>query len=112
MGTIRTIFKIMTGSEYQAFNETGQFSGSPIDIEDGFIHFSTSEQAQETADKHFSQHDEIWVLEIDLKRFADNLKWEPSRGGDLFPHLYGLDLLIDDVVAATKAIYENGRFHF
>ena len=67
----------------------GVFAGAAIDLQDGYIHFSTAAQAQETAAKHFRGQAELVVLEIDGATLGDALKWEPSRGGALFPHLYG-----------------------
>jgi uncharacterized protein (DUF952 family) len=78
------------------------FEGSPVDLADGFIHFSTAAQAQETARRHFTGQADLVVLALDAEALGANLKWEPSRGGDLFPHLYGpLDLA--KVLAVTEA---------
>ncbi len=90
------IYKIFRAAEWQAFRNQGATSGAPVDIADGYIHFSTTEQARETVRKHFAQETGLVLLAIEADRLAD-LRWEPSRGGDLFPHLYGeLDIL--DVV--------------
>jgi len=80
------IYKICSAHLWQQAKETGQFSGAPVDIEDGFIHFSTAEQLKETAEKHFHGQTDLQLLQIDV---ADlNIVWELSRGGQLFPHLY------------------------
>jgi uncharacterized protein (DUF952 family) len=67
----------------------GVYEGSPIDLGDGFIHFSTAEQAAETARRHFRGQDGLVVLAVQAEALGAMLKWEPSRGGALFPHLYG-----------------------
>lgn len=67
----------------------GRFTGAPIDISDGFIHFSIATQAQETAAKHFAGQADLLLVAIDADRLGPALKYETSRGGQLFPHLYG-----------------------
>lgn len=66
----------------------GRFVGSPVDLADGFIHFSTAAQVQETARRHFRGAEDLLLLEVDPEALSAPLVWEPSRGGDLFPHLY------------------------
>ena len=96
------IYKILTAAEWAAAQAAGRFDGSPVDLKDGYIHFSTAAQAQETARRHFHGVADLVVLAIDADTLGDALKWEPSRGGDLFPHLYGpLDPSL--VIAVTKA---------
>jgi uncharacterized protein (DUF952 family) len=80
------IYKILSRAEWQAAHARGRFDGSAVDRRDGYIHFSTAAQAQETAQKHFRGASDLVVLEIDGD--ALDLTWEPSRGGALFPHLY------------------------
>jgi uncharacterized protein (DUF952 family) len=71
----------------------GIFRGSEVDLRDGFIHFSSAEQVAETAAKHFAGARDLVLLRVDAALLGERLKWEPSRGGALFPHLYGdLDL--------------------
>ena len=71
----------------------GAFHGSEVDKRDGFIHFSTAAQAVETAARHFAGQDGLMLLEFEADDLGEALRWEPSRGGDLFPHLYApLDL--------------------
>lgn len=67
----------------------GVFRGSAVDLADGYIHFSTAEQAVETAAKHFAGQKDLLLVQVDSGRLGGHLKWEPSRGGALFPHLYG-----------------------
>jgi len=84
-----TIYKILPDSQWRAAERAGVFRGSPIDIRDGFIHFSTAAQVVETAAKHFAGQRDLLLLHVDADRLGDRLRWEPSRGGALFPHLYG-----------------------
>lgn len=90
------ILKIFRDHEWQAFRHDGVTKGAPIDLADGFIHFSTSEQAAETAAKHFSGEAGLMLLGVDTEDLGDALKWEVSRGGALFPHLFR-DLRLDDL---------------
>ncbi|MEL6920599.1 MAG: DUF952 domain-containing protein [Pseudomonadota bacterium] len=83
------IYKIATRSQWAEAEEAGVFEGAPIDLEDGYIHFSTASQARETAAKHFSGHDDLLLVTVDAEKLGETLKYEPSRGGQLFPHLYG-----------------------
>lgn len=87
--TTRMIYKICPKEAWDAARESGSFTGMPVDIEDGYIHFSAASQVAETAEKHFSGQDDLVLVAVDAARFGGALKWEPSRGGDLFPHLYG-----------------------
>ncbi|MEL6520393.1 MAG: DUF952 domain-containing protein [Pseudomonadota bacterium] len=82
------IFKIFRRSEWEALQANGKTNGAPVDRADGFIHFSTSEQVTETAAKHFAEESDLILAAVDSTRLGDTLKWEPSRGGALFPHLY------------------------
>lgn len=83
------IYKILTIGQWSDLQTHGQTEGAPVDIADGFIHFSTAAQARETAAKHFAGQSGLWLVAFDTDALGDALKWEPSRGGDLFPHLYG-----------------------
>lgn len=82
------IFKIVPRSLWQEAVARGAFEGAPVDLADGYIHFSTADQARETAAKHFAGQDDLLLAAFDAARFGEALKWEPSRGGALFPHLY------------------------
>ena len=82
------IYKIFRAPEWQAFEATGSTPGAPIDLADGYIHFSTAAQAAETAAKHFAGAPDLVLVAVDTDRLGTDLKWEPSRGGALFPHLY------------------------
>jgi len=83
------IYKILPRADWTAAHEAGRFEGSPVDRQDGFIHFSTGAQAQETARRHFAGQTGLVVLEVEADDLGEALRWEASRGGDLFPHLYG-----------------------
>jgi uncharacterized protein (DUF952 family) len=83
------IYKITSRGEWTAAHEAGAYEGSALDRQDGFIHFSTAAQAQETARRHFAGNADLVVLEVEADDLGEALRWEPSRGGDLFPHLYG-----------------------
>jgi uncharacterized protein (DUF952 family) len=83
------IYKILPRPQWSAAHEAGRFAGSGIDLADGYIHFSTAAQAGETARRHFAGQADLVVLEVEADDLGEALRWEPSRGGDLFPHLYG-----------------------
>ena len=83
------IYKICTSAEWREAEERGSFTGSAVDVADGFIHFSTAAQVEETARRHFAGETDLVLVAVDPAALGDALKWEPSRGGDLFPHLYG-----------------------
>ena len=82
------IYKIFLGPEWSELDAAGQTLGAPIDLADGFIHFSTAAQAAETAAKYFANVDDLMLVAFEADQMGDALNWEPSRGGDLFPHLY------------------------
>ena len=84
-----TIYKICPAALWREAKRAGVFRGAPVDLSDGFIHFSTAAQAAETAAKHFAGQGDLLLLHVDGGKLGDRLKWEPSRGGALFPHLYG-----------------------
>ncbi len=84
------IYKILRQTEWQAARAGGKLTGAPVDIADGFIHFSTAKQVRETAARHFSGETNLILLAIDPELLGTALQWEPSRGGDLFPHLYAV----------------------
>jgi uncharacterized protein (DUF952 family) len=83
------IYKILTRAEWAAAQAAGTFAGSAVDLADGFIHFSTTAQSAETARRHFANQPDLVVLEVEADHLGEALRWEPSRGGELFPHLYG-----------------------
>ncbi|WP_373354414.1 DUF952 domain-containing protein [Pseudoroseicyclus sp. CXY001] len=104
------IYKILRGAEWAALQDMAETPGAPIDVADGFIHFSTAAQAEETAAKHFAGEEGLWLLTLEAETL-EALKWEPSRGGQLFPHLYG-PLRLADVIAAAPLPVDDGRHIF
>ena len=82
------IYKLMPEAMWQAFQRSGRFTGSPVDLADGYIHFSAAAQVVETAAKHFADVDDLMLLSVAEDDLGAALRWEPSRGGALFPHLY------------------------
>jgi uncharacterized protein (DUF952 family) len=84
-----TIYKICAAAIWREGERSGVFRGAAIDLRDGYIHFSTAAQAVETAARHFAGQSDLVLAAIDVGALGDRLKWEPSRGGALFPHLYG-----------------------
>lgn len=96
------IYKILPRADWANAQASGLFVGSPVDHEDGFIHFSTAAQAAETARRHFAGQADLVVLEVEADDLGEDLAWEPSRGGELFPHLYGA-LMVGQVRAVTEA---------
>lgn len=82
------IYKLVSQQLWREAQARGVFEGASIDLTDGYIHLSTADQLEVTARKHFAGQSDLVLLEVDLADMADHLRWEPSRGGDLFPHLY------------------------
>lgn len=83
------VYKLLTRAEWSAAEAKGLFEGSAVDLADGFIHFSTAAQAPETGRRYFSGMGDLVIIGFEDETLGAGLKWEPSRGGDLFPHLYG-----------------------
>lgn len=94
-----TAYKVLTADQLATLEADGRFAGAPVDLADGYIHLSTAEQLTETVDKHFAGQSDLHVAAVDLGSFGAGLKWEESRGGQLFPHLYGGPLLLEMVIA-------------
>lgn len=87
------IYKIAPAALWREAEALGRFEGAPVDHADGFIHFSAADQLRETAARHFADVDDLLLVAVEAEALGPALKWEPSRGGALFPHLYGpLDL--------------------
>lgn len=108
---VMQIFKILRADEWAALRSQKQIQGAPIDVSDGFVHFSTPEQVAETAARHFSDANDLMLLSFDSDALGSNLKWEPSRGGALFPHLYG-PLNLSDVQWAQPLPLNSGVHEF
>lgn len=82
-------FKLLRPEEWTEWRESGVFTGAPVDRADGYIHLSARDQVRETAAKWFADVDPLILVMIDLAALGDTVRWEPSRGGALFPHVYG-----------------------
>ena len=98
MSRPQTAYKVLTADEMAALERDGTFAGAPVDVADGYIHLSTADQLSATVDKHFAGRSGLHVAAVDLGSFGESLKWEESRGGELFPHLYA-PLLLETVIA-------------
>ncbi len=82
------IYKIFRAPELLVLLETGETTGAPIDVADGYVHMSSGDQVATTLTKHFAGESDLSILAIEADRLGDDLRWEVSRGGSLFPHLY------------------------
>lgn len=107
-GDTKTIYKIFRIEEWSSAQAAGQFAGSDDDIRDGFIHFSTAEQLRGTLAKYFAAESEIVLAAIDASALGDSLKWEVSRAGMKFPHLYA-SLPLDAVRQVTRHARDNSE---
>jgi uncharacterized protein (DUF952 family) len=105
------IYKILRSDEWSDLKTNGESQGAPIDITDGFVHFSPATQAEATAKRHFAGEDGLFLLALDAEKLGDALQWEPSRGGDLFPHLYA-PLRLADVIWAVPLPLVDGVHEF
>jgi uncharacterized protein (DUF952 family) len=106
------IYKICPATLWRAAVSEGIFNGAPIDLQDGFIHFSDAGQVADTAAKHFAGQNDLLLLHVDTARLGKPVKWETSRGGALFPHLYGA-LALDAVIKAEPLpLGPDGRHIF
>ena len=105
MSRPETAYKVLTADQMTAL-ETGAFDGAPVDLADGYIHLSTRDQLTETVDKHFVGQSNLWVAAVDLDALGDAVKWEVSRGGAEFPHLYGR-LTLETVIAYSPLERED-----
>jgi len=85
----KTIYKICDAAAWRAAEVAGEFVGAPVDLADGYIHFSSADQVAETATKHFAGRRDLVLVAVAADALGPALKWEPSRGDALFPHLYG-----------------------
>lgn len=103
------IYKIFRGDEWAALRRDGETSGAPIDVADGYVHFSTAAQAPETVARHFAGEDGLMLLAVDADVVQGDLKWEVSRGGQRFPHLYRKLKLSDVAWAQPLPLSGNGH---
>ena len=106
------IYKICPAALWREAERDGVFAGAPVDTADGFIHFSTAAQVAETAAKHFAGARDLLLVRVDAAKLGERLKWEPSRGGALFPHLYGPLWLADVGKVEPLPLGADGRHEF
>lgn len=99
--TSATAYKVLTAQQWADFERERVFRGAPVDIADGYIHLSTAEQLEATIAKYFADQPGLMIAEVDLICLDDKVRWEPARGGDLFPHIYG-ELPIHAVVSLQR----------
>ena len=91
-------YKVLTQGEMDALEADGSFAGASVDLADGYIHLSSAAQLTETVDKHFAGQSDLHIVAVDLAALGDAIRWEESRGGQLFPHIYAA-LPLDAVIA-------------
>ena len=106
-----SIYKILRADEWAALRKNRTTDGAPVDLADGYVHFSAEDQVRETAAKHFAGEEGLMLLAVDELRLGEALRWEPSRGGDLFPHLYG-PLLLEAVEWAQPLPWDGTAHRF
>lgn len=95
------IFKVVSRQLWAEAEQANIFRGAAIDVQDGFIHFSAASQVVETVARHFAGQVDLLLIEVDARRLGKELRWEVSRGGDRFPHLYG-DMPLDSVLSVAE----------
>ncbi len=105
------IYKIFRADEWADLQAHGASNGAPIDVTDGFVHFSTAKQAEETAAKHFAGIAGLTLLACNADAMGDDLKWEVSRGGALFPHLYR-QIRMSDVIWSQDLPFDGQAHRF
>ena len=106
------IYKICPAALWREAERAGLFRGAPVDLADGFIHFSTAAQVAETAARHFAAQDHLLLVRVAAEKLGEALKWEPSRGGALFPHLYGPFAITDAHKVEPLPLGPDGRHLF
>jgi uncharacterized protein (DUF952 family) len=94
----RIVYKVMSAAESEQMQRDGEFRGSAVDIADGYIHLSRGSQLAATVDRHFNGVSGLMLVAVDLSLLSDTVRWEPLRGGQLFPHIYGV-LPVEAVVS-------------
>lgn len=106
------IYKVCPQAVWEAIRSLDAWTGSPHDLRDGFMHFSAAHQLPGTVLKHFAGQTDLVLISIDPNRLGVRLQWEPSRDGDLFPHLYGPLPLAAVIEARNLVMDEAGRIQF
>jgi uncharacterized protein (DUF952 family) len=103
------IYKVLTAEQWAQCQKDGWFEGAQVDLADGFVHFSTASQVGETLQRHFHGVAGLFIAATDTDALDDALKWEPSRGGALFPHLYRMLFLAEIIWAEPLELDANGQ---
>ncbi len=106
------VYKIVSADLWQTAEKAGSFAGAGIDLADGYIHFSTASQVRRTAELYFRGQENLLLVAVDGSELGAALKYEPSRGGDLFPHLYGILPLASVLWAKPLPVDANGDHIF
>ena len=104
------IYKIVTADIWQDAAKAGQLIGMPVDLSDGYIHFSAADQLRATAAKHFAGQSGLVLLAVETGRLGTALRWEVSRGGALFPHLYA-PLALADIAFSAPLLFDANGVH-
>lgn len=105
------VYKILRAPEWSMLRAAGQTAGAPVDVTDGFVHFSTAGQVAETAARHFAGAEDLVLLACDAETLGPDLRWEPSRGGALFPHLHA-PLRLADVLWCWPLPWDGAAHRF
>lgn len=109
---METAYKLVDRREWETARASGTYDGSAVDRADGYIHMSTADQLAETARRHYAGRDGLMLVEVSLPALAGALRWEPSRGGDLFPHLYGTLPMTAVLSERMLAVRDDGMMIF
>ena len=107
--TQNVTYKVLTATQMATLLAEGTFGGAPVDLADGYIHLSTADQLDETVTKHFSGQVDLHIAAVDLASLADAVKWEPARGGALFPHIYAALPLSAVIAHGPLRLGDDGR---
>src|SRR5690606_20097483 len=102
-------FKILSRADWRAALAEGRYDGSAVDLTDGYIHLSAADQLEATAAKHYAGQADLMLVEVDLTALGEGLIWEPSRGGALFPHIYGPLPVAAARAARALSVTADGR---
>jgi len=105
-------WKILGADDWKRLVAEGRYEGSPVDLADGYIHLSAADQLETTASKHYAGQTDLVLVEVDLTAVTDDVIWEPSRGGALFPHIYGALPLSATRKATPFSVTADGRMVF
>ncbi len=106
------IYKIFRADEWDTLVDKGMTFGTPVDLADGYIHFSTAQQVAATAEKYFAGEENLVIAAVDAEDFGDAMQWEPAREGDLFPHLYRKLRLCDIMWHKKLPLDKDGKHLF